>query len=72
MQARNGWPVQPYSCPCCTKCWRYMHGPKEGRCLYEGPYLGYIDVEETIQEDAQASPVGQGAANTEATMRDLP
>jgi len=34
--------IEPYSCLCCTKCWFIAKGKKRGKCVYGGPYLGYI------------------------------
>lgn len=35
----------PHTCPCCTKCWLYIEGPRKGQCDYGGPYFGYIEME---------------------------
>lgn len=42
--------MTPCSCPCCTKCWAVA----PGKCLYGGPYLGYVEIKEPIL----ASPTG--------------
>jgi len=38
--------IEPTICPCCTKCWMITKGKSKGKCVYGGPYLGHIDVEE--------------------------
>ena len=37
--------VIPWTCPCCTKCWMIVEGKRKGRCVYGGPYKGYVEVE---------------------------
>lgn len=38
--------VIPVSCPCCVKCWLVVKSEHfaAGKCLYGGPFLGYLDV----------------------------
>jgi hypothetical protein len=38
--------VVPWSCPCCNKCWLVIKGKGIGKCVYGGPYKGYIEVPE--------------------------
>ena len=38
--------VAATSCPCCKSCWAYAAGPYEGRCVYGGPFTGYVRIEE--------------------------
>ncbi len=33
--------VVPTKCEVCLKCWKSM---TTGRCLYGGPFLGYVEV----------------------------
>lgn len=40
----DGHRMTPYSCACCKKCWVYVEGKHEGRCLHGGPYKGYEEV----------------------------
>ena len=36
-------------CPCCHRCHVYVEGPQQGRCIYGGPFKGYVHIE-TWQE----------------------
>ncbi len=36
----------PHTCPCCKKCWKIIAGKGTGRCVWGGPYLGYVEVPE--------------------------
>ena len=36
------WKKKPHSCGCCHKCFVYVEGPMKGRCIYAGPYDGYL------------------------------
>ena len=38
--------IEPHNCPCCTKCWMVTRGLYTGRCVYLGPYKGYVHVRE--------------------------
>jgi hypothetical protein len=38
--------VIAWSCPCCKKCWLFVasrEDRKNGKCVFGGPYGGYID-----------------------------
>lgn len=40
---RDGMCLEPVSCEVCQVCWREVG---KGPCLYGGPYLGYVIIEE--------------------------
>ena len=41
--------VHPFKCECCKDgpgCWLYLEGIYRGKCVYLGPYYGYIEVKD--------------------------
>lgn len=44
MQPRDDHPTEPCKCPVCDMCRAYTAGPSKGRCVYGGPYLGYMKI----------------------------
>lgn len=47
--------VVPWSCPCCSKCWLFVAGPRKGACAFGGPFQGYEHL-----ASAPATPTREG------------
>lgn len=41
----TGWLTTPTRCPVCRRCRMFIEGARRGRCVYEGPYKGYVDAQ---------------------------
>lgn len=44
--------VVPVSCSCCNKCWLIVGGSYPGRCVWGGPYNGYVELKENGKSES--------------------
>lgn len=42
--------VIPHKCPVCRKCWLVVYGRNAGKCVYGGPYRGYLELRELVKD----------------------